>query len=200
MATEMDWRGHDESLGGVLSDFFESPEVRAKMGAGHAAGLAWHSVIGDIERKHTTGVFVGKPKVPGMAPALCVYVDSRMRMVDFNANREIYLARLQTAGFDYSEVRFLQNKRPRPKAEQTSGQPMLRDGREGAALPSRTAEKVDKGTVPLATSEPLPELSEAERAQIEAQTAGLSPALRESVSKAMAACMRRQRYEGRKNL
>lgn len=186
MATEMDWRGHDESLGGVLSDFFESPEVRAKMGAGHAAGLAWHSVIGDIERKHTTGVFVGKPKVPGMAPALCVYVDSRMRMVDFNANREIYLARLQTAGFDYSEVRFLQNKRPRPKAD--------------AAAPALTAEKVDKGTVPLATSEPLPELSEAERAQIEAQTAGLSPALRESVSKAMAACMRRQRYEGRKNL
>ncbi len=186
MATEMDWRGHDESLGGVLSDFFESPEVRAKMGAGHAAGLAWHSVIGDIERKHTTGVFVGKPKVPGMAPALCVYVDSRMRMVDFNANREIYLARLQTAGFDYSEVRFLQNKRPRPKADATA--------------PALTAEKVDKGTVPLATSEPLPELSEAERAQIEAQTAGLSPALRESVSKAMAACMRRQRYEGRKNL
>lgn len=186
MATEMDWRGHDESLGGVLSDFFESPEVRAKMGAGHAAGLAWHSVIGDIERKHTTGVFVGKPKVPGMAPALCVYVDSRMRMVDFNANREIYLARLQTAGFNYSEVRFLQNKRPRPKADATA--------------PALTAEKVDKGTVPLATSEPLPELSEAERAQIEAQTAGLSPALRESVSKAMAACMRRQRYEGRKNL
>lgn len=186
MATEMDWRGHDESLGGVLSDFFESPEVRAKMGAGHAAGLAWHSVIGDIERKHTTGVFVGKPKAPGMAPALCVYVDSRMRMVDFNANREIYLARLQTAGFDYSEVRFLQNKRPRPKADATA--------------PALTAEKVDKGTVPLATSEPLPELSEAERAQIEAQTAGLSPALRESVSKAMAACMCRQRYEGRKNL
>ena len=152
MATEMDWRGHDESLGGVLSDFFESPEVRAKMGAGHAAGLAWHSVIGDMERKHTTGVFVGKPKTPGMAPTLCVYVDSRMRMVDFNANREIYLARLQAAGFDYSEVRFLQNKRPRPKAEQTSGQPMLRDGREGAALPSSTAEKVDKGTVPLSTS------------------------------------------------
>ena len=72
MATEMDWRGHDESLGGVLSDFFESPEVRAKMGAGHAAGLAWHSVIGDMERKHTTGVFVGKPKTPGMAPTLCV--------------------------------------------------------------------------------------------------------------------------------
>lgn len=186
MATEMDWRGHDESLGGVLSDFFESPEVRAKMGAGHAAGLAWHSVIGDIERKHTTGVFVGKPKVPGMAPALCVYVDSRMRMVDFNANREIYLARLQTVGFDYSEVRFLQNKRPRPKADATA--------------PALTAEKVDKGTVPLATSESLPELSEAERAQIEAQTAGLSPALRESVSKAMAACMRRQRYEGRKKL
>ena len=191
MATEMDWQRHDESLGGVLSDFFESPEVRAKMGAGHTAGLAWHSVIGDIERKHTTGVFVGKPKAPGMAPALCVYVDSRMRMVDFNANREIYLARLQTAGFDYSEVRFLQNKRPRPKAEQTSGQPMLRDGREVVALPSRTAGKVDKGTVPLSTRE---------REEIEGQTAGLPPRLRESVSKAMAACMRRQRYEGRKKL
>ena len=191
MATEMDWRGHDESLGGVLSDFFESPEVRAKMGAGHAAGLAWHSVIGDIERKHTTGVFVGKPKAPGMAPALCVYVDSRMRMVDFNANREIYLARLTAAGYDYSEVRFLQNKRPRPKVEQTSGQPMLRDGREGAALPSHTAEKVDKGTVPLSTRE---------REEIERQTVGLPPRLRESVSKAMAACMRRQRYEGRENL
>ena len=185
MATEMDWQRHDESLGGVLSDFFESPEVRARMGAGHTAGLAWHSVIGDIERKHTTGVFVGKPKAPGMAPALCVYVDSRMRMVDFNANREIYLARLTAAGYDYSEVRFLQNKRPRPKAEQTSGQPMLRDGREGADLPSRTAEKVDKGTVPLSTRE---------REEIEGQTAGLPPRLRESVSKAMAACMRRQRY------
>ena len=110
-----------------------------------------------------------------------------MRMVDFNANREIYLARLQTAGFDYSEVRFLQNKRPRPKVDEG-----------GSATPP--AAKREKGTVPFSHSEPLPELSEAERAQIEAQTAGLSPALRESVSKAMAACMRRQRYEGRKNL
>ena len=191
MATEMDWQRHDESLGGVLSDFFESPEVRARMGAGHTAGLAWHSVIGDIERKHTTGVFVGKPKAPGMAPALCVYVDSRMRMVDFNANREIYLARLTAAGYDYSEVRFLQILRPRPNAGQAAGQPMLRDGREGADLPPRPAEKVDKGTVPLSTRE---------REEIEGQTAGLPPRLRESVSKAMAACMRRQRYEGRKKL
>lgn len=183
MATEMDWQRHDESLGGVLSDFFESPEVRAKMGAGHTAGLAWHSVIGDIERKHTTGVFVGKPKAPGMAPALCVYVDSRMRMVDFNANREIYLARLTAAGYDYSEVRFLQNKRPRPKAD------------------APKTEKGYEGTVPsYHSATPPPELTEAERAQIEAQTAGLSPEMRLSVSKAMTACMRRQKYEGRKKL
>lgn len=191
MATEMDWQRHDESLGGVLSDFFESPEVRAKMGAGHTAGLAWHSVIGDIERKHTTGVFVGKPKAPGMAPALCVYVDSRMRMVDFNANREIYLARLTAAGYDYSEVRFLQNKRPRPKAEQTSGQPCCGMGARGPPSLLARRKKLTRD---------CPFVQPREREEIEEQTAGLPPRLRESVSKAMAACMRRQRYEGRKKL
>lgn len=181
MASELDWQRHDESLGNLLSDFFESPEVRAKMGTGHSAGLAWHSVIGDIERKHTTGVFVGKPRTPGLTPALCVYVDSRMRMVDFNANREIYLARLQAAGYEYSEVRFLQNKRPVAKRGE-------RDAAPAAAAPN---------PAPAAEKHPLPELTAEERAQIQAQTAGMPEKLRESVSKAMAACMGRQRYEGR---
>ena len=181
MASELDWQRHDESLGNVLSDFFGSPEARAKMGAGHSAGLAWHSVIGDIERKHTTGVFVGKPRTPGLAPALCVYVDSRMRMVDFNANREIYLARLQAAGYEYSEVRFFQNKRPAAKRGEQKA------AASGASLRPE----------PAAQRRPLPELTCEELAQIEAQTAGMPEKLRQSVSKAMAACMRRQRYEGR---
>ena len=188
MATELDWQQHDERLAGILHGMLNDPEAKAKMGAGHSAGLAWHSVIGDIERKHTTGVFVGRPKAPGLAPALCVYVDSRMRMVDFNANREVYLARLQARGYEYSEVRFLQNKRALPKRDMA--------GEKAAAPSSRGGEKVDKGTVPLSTCE----LSEEERGWIEEQTAGLSPEMRLSVSKAMTACMRRQKYEGRKKL
>ena len=184
MASELDWERHDESLGGLLDGYFESSEVQAKMGAGHRAGLAWHSVIGDIERKHTTGVFAGKPRHPGDAPALCVYVDNRMRMVDFNANREIYLARLQARGFEYSEVRFLQNKRPLPKRKATAGS-------EGRAT---------GGSVPAPFSpatEALPELTPEELDAIARETADLPEGLSQSVSKAMVASMRRQKAQGR---
>ncbi len=173
MASELDWHGHDEGLGSVLSGYFRSPEVAGRMGGGRSAGMAWHSVNGDIERKHTTGVFVGKPRRPGEKPVLCVYVDTRMRSVDFRANREIYLARLAAAGYEYSDVRFLVNKRP-------------------------VAKRVDKGTVPLSTRQ-VAELTDEERRAIERETAALPEKLRQSVSKAMSASMRRQKTDRPEN-
>lgn len=177
MASELDWKRHDERLGGVLEDYFRSPDVTAKIGEGHSAGLAWHSVIGDIERKHTTGVFVGKSRHPGEDAVLCVYVDSKMRCVDFRANREIYLARLSAMGYHFSDVRFLENRRPVAKREATAG-----PGEK------RPAARTSRQTEPLTAEE---------TAQIGAACAGLPQKLRESVSKAMSASLRRQKSEGR---
>lgn len=173
MASELDWKQHDERLGKVLSGYFGSPEVRGKMGEGRSAGMAWHSVNGDIERKHTTGVFVGKPRRPGEAPVLCVYVDSRMRAVDFRANREVYLARLWAAGYSFSDVRFLENRRPVAK------------------------KAAEKGAAPATAraSRQMEPLSAEEQSQVDSACAGLPPKLRERLSKAMSASMRRQKSE-----
>lgn len=178
MASEMDWHGHDEGLGSVLSGYFRSPEVAGKMGRGHSAGMAWHSVNGDIERKHTTGVFVDKPRHPGERPVLCVYVDTRMRSVDFRANREIYLARLAAAGYEYSDVRFLVNKRPRPKREDDLAAKEAPTGRPSRLMAELTAE---------------------ERRSIERETAHLPEGLRQSVSKAMSASIRREKSDRPEN-
>ena len=76
-----------EGISSLLKGMFSSPEARRSMSANQRAAYVWHNVNGDVERAHTTGVFLKEPHVKGAAPILGVYVDSRMRAVDFRANR-----------------------------------------------------------------------------------------------------------------
>lgn len=133
---------------------------------------AWHTVNGDIERAATCGLYVKKASRPGAGDVLIVYVDTRGRATDFNANREVYLARLASAGMVFSEVRFLQSKRPRKEPAQ----------------PPRAA-----APAPAAPSPSLPELSDPERAAVADAVSALPKSLRESVSKAMEASLRREK-------
>ena len=89
-----------EGISSLLKGMFSSPEARRSMSANQRAAYVWHNVNGDVERAHTTGVFLKEPHVKGADPILGVYVDSRMRAVDFRANREVYRARLSMGGLE----------------------------------------------------------------------------------------------------
>ncbi len=158
------------SLGNIMGGYFSNPEVDAKMTFNRRVGLAWHRANGDVERKHTCGLFVTKPRRPKEPPVLVVYVDSRMRAVDFSANKDIYLARMADAGLTFSDIRFEQDKRGRTP---------------GAALAPAEPKKPERPT--------LPDLTPAEEEQVRKACEGLSPKLAQSAYKAMSNSLRRKK-------
>ena len=133
----------------------------------------WYTVNGDVERAATSGVYVAPPRRGQERPTLVVYVDSRTRVVDFMANREIYLVRLANAGLLFSEIVFKLNRRPaKDRAPRASDKPQ---------------------------PAPLPELTPADAAEAHDLLARLSPevspALRETVQRAMNLSFRRNRTQ-----
>ena len=86
-------------LGGMLG-----PGGTMRLNAHKRALALWMRVNGDIERKHTCGAFIKAQ--PHADPLLVIYLDSRTRVVDFNANREIYLQRLASQGMPLSKIEF----------------------------------------------------------------------------------------------
>ena len=113
-----------EGISSLLKGMFSSPEARRSMSANQRAAYVWHNVNGDVERAHTTGVFLKEPHVKGADPILGVYVDSRMRAVDFRANREVYRARLSMGGLEVSEIEFIVSQYGHgaaPRKEHVSG-------------------------------------------------------------------------------
>lgn len=167
--------GNDFSpLGGLLSDCLESYGSQGGEAAlSRRASMAWYSVNGDIERAHTVSVFVRPSPRRDQLPVLFVYVDSRTRAVDFSVNREIYLGRLAMAGLEFSEVRFLEDRRGR--------------GRTAPGTPSSPREQVPR--------RPLPELSPEEARRVERMCAQLPERLRASASRAMSISLRRDLSE-----
>lgn len=154
----------DEGRGQAPISDLMSVLLRAQEGSGEGAlsrraSTAWFRVNGDIERAHTVCVIVRPARRAQDAPVLIVYVDSRSRAVDFSVNREIYLGRMAMAGLEFSEVRFLENRRPAPAA--------------GGRAPAPAAEP------------PARALTEADRARIAELCSTLPESLRESVSRAM---------------
>lgn len=155
----------DEERGQAPVSDLMSALLRAQEGSGEGAlsrraATAWFRVNGDIERAHTVCVIVRPARRAQDAPVLIVYVDSRSRAVDFSVNREIYLGRMAMAGLEFSEVRFLENRRPAPE-------PAPRH--RGPAAPEPAAAP----------------LTEADRARIAELCSMLPESLRESVSRAM---------------
>lgn len=163
MASELRRAAAPTPAADVFSACLDVLDGRGELRSTWSAGRAWNAVNGDIERAHTTGVFVREPRGREQLPTLIVYVDSRSRVTDFTANREIYRARLEHAGLRFQEVTFRESKRaPRAEAKHPQGKP-------AAARPSR----------------PLPELTSEEASEVDRLCANLPAALRDSVSRAM---------------
>lgn len=154
------------SLSGLVGDEVRRLGSSPERAAANAAWIAWSEVNGDVERAHTTGVYVGAPRRGASDPELTVYVDSAAYLTDFSANREVYLARLETAGLRFSRISF-------------------RRSRQQKAAPPR----------PRAARAPRPaprELTEAERREVSALCSQLPESLRDSVSRAISASYRAQ--------
>ena len=145
-------------LGGMLG-----PGGTMRMNAHKRALALWMRVNGDIERKRTCGAFIKTQ--PHADPLLVIYLDSRTRVVDFNANREIYLQRLASQGMPLSKIEF-------KLAKDVPARSSAEEEAEERALPELTAEELEF---------------------VRSATANLAEPLRSSVSKAMIASMRREK-------
>lgn len=157
------------SIKDALKGVFDTPSARRAMGPARQAQCCWYQVIGAAEREHTCGTYLAAPRRPGEKPMFVVYTDTRARAVDFNANREVYRARMAAVGWDFSEIRFQQTKRP-PK-------------KKPAAVHA----------APAPAEPDLPPLSPEEEAYVRQATANQPEHLRERAYKAMSASMRRQK-------
>ncbi len=152
-----------ELLGGALG---------RGLSAAASAAKAWYAANGDRERQHTTGVWLRKSGKAGVDPVLVVALDSNLLAMELGTNKDIYLSRLAFRGLAISDIRFTVDHR--------------------APAGSRRAARAKTGSQARGEGAPsLPELSPAERAYVEGKTADLPDGLRQSVSRAMCATMRR---------
>ena len=143
-----------------------------RLSAAQRAAAAWHRANGDRERRHTTGVFLKKSRVPGAAPIMGVYVDSHAMAVDFGVNKDLYLARLANIGYEVSGIDFIPSRK---------GYQAARVG-QGRAQQEPVAEE-------------LPELTPLEHAQVADLVAGLPESLKPSASKAVELSFRRSKLQ-----
>ncbi|WP_321973026.1 hypothetical protein [Paratractidigestivibacter sp.] len=165
-----------QGVGDALRGLLDTPQAKRAMGPGRLAQQAWYRVNGDIERAHTRGTYLTRGRRSGDAPTFVVYTDTRTCAIDFRANREVYLARMAAAGFEFSDIEFRQDRRPAQKE---------------AAGRARSAKK------PAAPR--LPELTAEEEARIRAAVEDQPENLRERAYKAMCASVRRQKYDSAQN-
>ncbi len=149
-------------LKSVLDGMFGT-QGKMRMNAHKRALSLWMKVNGDVERRHTCGAFI--KSVAHADPLLVIYLDSRSRVVDFNANRELYRQRLAYQGLSLSRLEFR----------------LAKD-----AFSRASAEKE-------AEAPELPELNEEELAYVATCVAKLAEPLKTSVSKAMIFSMRREK-------
>lgn len=169
-------RQHTESsLSSLLSSCITNPAL-AKIKK-QKASAAWNAVIGDIERKHTTGVFVIEPKIKGRYPILGVFVDSSSILVDFNVNKEMYLIRLAHLGYKFDDILFKLSKYMQIKP----------------VLTPQTTEPPCASSVLQKTQPTLPALSPQETEFAEHTVQNLPSALRSSALKAVKATLQRQK-------
>ena len=159
-----------EDLSSVLDEMM-GRGAWARLGRNRRAAMAWFKANGDVERRHTSGVYLKRAASSGLPPVLVVYVDSHARLTDFMANREIYLVRLAAVGFEVSGVEFRLSREPVPEAPPSQ------------QVTSRPAEVV------------LPPLSDDERRRAAELTADLPEPLRQRVRRAMELSMRREKLD-----
>lgn len=162
------------SVGSLMGQVVERLATPSASDSQNEAWLAWNRVNGDVERTHTSGVYVGEPRRGARDPELTVYVDSSSFMTDFSANHEVYLARLESVGLRFSRIEFRLSKRTAQKK---------------GSVPSRG--RAEKTELPRE----LPSLLPGEEEEIEKLCSALPANLRESVSQAMRVSIRAQKQE-----
>lgn len=160
-------------------------DVRQGMSANQRAAELWRTANGDVERVHTTGVYLRKPPCKGLPPVLGVYVDSHARLSDFNANKEIYLTRLAEVGLEVSGIEFRLTRWPAPQGG---------DGLNGGTGSHRGDDLRRHGSRAAACE--LPPLSPAEERRVRDACAGLPDGLKQRVERAMAISLRREHSRG----
>ena len=152
--------------GDIVASLFGG-EAGRRLSEASRAARAWYAANGDRERAHTTGVWLRASGKDGVDPVMVVGVDSSLLALELGTNKEIYLSRLSWAGIAVSDIKFMPHKRSEVATRK---------------------EAAKERKVP-----PLPELTPAERARVEEATRGLPDGLKESVSRAMCATLRRNR-------
>lgn len=153
-----------------LMDVVLDDKTTREMSLGRRATMVWFAANGDLERKHTTGVYLRESRARGAAPVLGVYLDSRMRVVDFSANKDLYIARVINQSFEISDIEF--------KLDRGRGK------------------KVEDSSVPTVEDCPSlwPELSPEELAYVCDLTQRLPESLRELAQKAMISSIRHEKH------
>ena len=149
---------------GIFSD-----DGKGKLSTNKKTYMLWFAVNGDIEAKHTTGLYLADPTGYDKYPTLIVYVDKPTFVQEFRTMKHIYMTRLEVKGLILKDIQFVLSKEdyaPRKRAEKES-------------------KKIEE--------KPLPELNDEEKELIEWQTKDLPDNIRETVSKAMSLSMRRQK-------
>ena len=162
-------RGGDPARAGALVDALLGGTLSRELTAAQRAARAWYAANGDRERAHTTGVWLKDPPRGHADPLMVVRVDSGLLASELGANKDLYLARLAFQGVRVCDIRF-----------QVGGR---RTARADGAKPHGAAK----------TRPPLAELSPAARERVERATSGLPDGLRQSVSRAMCASLRREK-------
>ena len=164
--TTQSYDGTPQALGQLINELVS--EKFKSVGKNQQALSLWMTLNGERERAHTVATFLDE-KNP-QAPLLVVYVDSNACVVDFNASRELYLARFEGAPLNIARLDFRLSR-------------YAKEHRERAE--TRMQNK----------KEELPELSDDERAYIDELVKDLPERLQASVSKAISSSMRRQKAE-----
>ena len=154
--------------GDLVSRLFTGESGR-RLSETSVAAKAWYRANGDRERSHTTGVWLRASGKKGVDPVLVVGVDSSLLSHELGMNKDLYLSRLSWAGVRVSDIRFTVSRRSE------------------ASERRREAERQKKP--------PLPELTPSDRMMVERATKNLPEGLKESVSHAMCASLRRNRAD-----
>ena len=166
-------RGGNENAKDLMSSLLGTFRDSKSMSKNRRAYLAWVEANGERETEHTTGVFVRE--VAGREyPILTVYVDNRMCMIDFLAQREIYRARLSEQGLEFSDLEFKLDKYNRHA------------GKEASSLEiQKQKKKIGKKVLPKLTTE--------EKLQISELVSGLSEPLKSTAYKAIEASYKQKK-------
>lgn len=168
--------GISSLLGKIVDDGLER-----RLSRGQRAAQAWYEANGDLERRHTCGVYVRQARVAGASPVLGVYVDTNARLTDLRANKDLYLARLANVGYQVSDIEFRLSRTRRSLYDMAPRGP-----RNDGDVPSRDGSD---------SREDLPSLSRAEEERVAELTRDLPEGLRQSASRAISLTMRRKKTD-----